>query len=113
MAPETNGTQRDIGVLIGKVDDIVRRLGEADTSRARMHEHINSMSNDVATIKTEVAGVRSDIDEMKPEVEMVKHLKSKAAGAILVLGSLGAMIGWLLSTFSVSIKTFVIRAFGG
>lgn len=90
MTDATN--QRDLGILIGKVDAINQRLDRADESRSRTYARIDTMSDDIA-------GLKKDVSEMKPEVALVRGLRFKAAGAVLVLGSVGALIGALLAAF--------------
>lgn len=90
MTDATN--QRDLGILIGKVDAINQRLDRADESRSRTYARIDTMSDDIA-------GLKKDVSEMKPEVALERGLRFKAAGAVLVLGSVGALIGALLTAF--------------
>lgn len=103
MADEGNGTQRDLGMLIGKLDGISQRLDRADASRANTHDRMDRMASDIAVMRSDLGRVIRDMDDMKPEVELIKGLRFKAAGAILVLGAIGALIGWAISSFGSSI----------
>lgn len=120
---------RDMGRVEGKLDDVLRRLGEADSSRSRMHERMNALHADMAALTATTATMRSDLDAMKPavgdvpqikadveamkpEVAMVRRVKAQAGGAILVIGSIGAIASWVVSNFLVEpIKTAFWRAF--
>lgn len=127
--PSASGTERQLGIVIGQLSAINGRLDAADASRRALHEQVNGIDRKVVELKTVVGEVRHDIDEMKPaiaevpdikrdvadmkpEVNMVRNVKAKAAGAILVLVSIGGILSFLITTFLVDpLKAAFVRLF--
>lgn len=111
-------SERQLGVLIGKVDEIGRRLDRSDESRRGLHLRMDGLATDIAEVKSsvdhvdrKVTAVADDVAEMKPEVALVKGIKGKAAGAVVVLGSIGAFLAWLFGNFWEPIRTGLSRIF--
>jgi hypothetical protein len=118
-------TERQLGILIGQMAgitgslaDINRRLDKSDESRKGLHGRLDAVAADMSEVKTSVAtiemkvdGAARDIEEMKPEVALVRGLKAKAAGAVIVLGALGAFAAWLIEHFWDPIRAALMRMF--
>jgi hypothetical protein len=118
-------TQRQLGILIGKVDGIARRLDavdkrldRSDESRKGLHGRMDALSTQVSDVKanvdrveTKIVSVAADVTEMKPEVALVKGIKGKAGGAIVVLGAIGAFLAWLVGNFWEPIRAALTRVF--
>lgn len=98
-----------LGQIGGRLRGIEGRLTHAEESRARTHERLDRVATDIGDIKTEQRKAREDIDVMKPEVELVKGIRYKAAGAIVVLGSLGAIMGVLLTNLWAAFKAGLLK----
>ena len=54
---------------------------------------------EVHDVKAKVKAIAADANEMKPEVALVRGLKAKAGGALLVLDAMGAVVAWLIEHF--------------
>lgn len=106
--PEEEGRWRDdifrtLGALVSKVDSLHLRLTESEAASAKHRQEIRS---ELLEVKLKLNGAIKDIADMKPEVELVKGLRLKAAGAIVVLGALGAMCYY-------AVERLLDRIFGG
>lgn len=113
-----------IGELRGEIRGVTQRLDDAAISRGRLHEKLDANAVQILEIRqraqavdVELQDIRDDIHAMKPEVEMVRNLRTKAAGAALVLGAIGALLWWIVgalwSRFSENVITFFRTLFPG
>lgn len=100
-----------VGKISGLVEGMNERLARADESRGRTHERLDKLALAVDQLTDELRLVRKDMDDMKPEVELVKGLRAKAAGAVVVLGAIGALLGWAAGAFYAPVKALILRAF--
>lgn len=124
-----NGVERQLGVLIGQMGDVVRRLDHADESRSDLHLQIGKIGEDLAVIKAsnvvaagELAAVAESVEEMrpkveattqqlaamKPEIDMVRNIKAKAWGAILAFGAIGGLVLWIVTPLVERVRDFVV-----
>ena len=101
--------ERDIGILIGQLEGVTQRLDRADASRATTHTRIEALAADIGEVKRDISQMKTDMDEIKPEVALVRGLRMKAAGAVLVLGAIGALIGWAISSFGAALWAAINR----
>lgn len=106
--------------IIDRLDSADRRADRADESRKRTHERLDEMASDLGSVKTRVESVDGKVDRMgekigrmEPEIELVRNLRGKAGGAVVVLGAIGALIWWGLTTFWDQIRAGIGRALGG
>lgn len=84
--------------LDGLRRDITRSDDRAQEHRDKVNDRLTNLENDVA--------------EIKPIANEFRNLKAKAAGATLVLGFLGVILGWLFTAFAEDVKALVFRLFG-
>ncbi len=111
-------TERQLGILIGGVSAINARLDRADQSRTNLHQRLDALAGEVHDVKSKVEGVgekvdtlSTDVAEMKPEVALVRGIKTKAGGAVVVIGSIGALLAWVINNFWDAIRAGIGRAF--
>jgi hypothetical protein len=118
-------TQRQLGILIGQVggiarrlDDIDKRLDRSDESRKGLHGRMDALATQVGAVKanvdrveTRIASVAADVTEMKPEVALVKGIKGKVATAVVVLTGIGGFIAWMVGSFWEPIRAGLSRFF--
>ena len=109
MAP--GDSERQLGILIGKVDQIKERLDRSVVSRAGLHGRMDLLAIEVHDIKAKVTAIAADMNEMKPVVALVRGLKAKAGGAVVVLGAMGAIAAWLIEHFWEPIRAALMRMF--
>ena len=123
MAASDDDTQRQLGILIGQMtgvigqlSDIKERQDRSDESRKGLHGRMDGLAVDLGELKHTVAAVNGKVDtissnvtEMKPEIELVRGIKGKAGGAILVLGAIGGILAWLINHFWDLIRTGFTR----
>ena len=57
-------------------------------------------------VKRDVSDVRQDLSEMKPITDMVSSVRARIAGAMLLLGFLGAIVGSFLAYFKAQIALY-------
>lgn len=85
----------------GVKEELKRQVKRAQEADDRQREILKNL-----------ALIQRDIEEMKPEVALVKGLRYKAAGAILVIGSIGALLGALFMAFWLPIRTALLKWMG-
>jgi hypothetical protein len=119
MNAAADDTQRQLGMLMGQMAGIARRLDgidsrleRSDESRKGLHGRMDGIAADLGEMKSDmralgisVEATRKDVNAMMPEVELVRGIKGKAAGAIVVIGGLGAFMAWLVSNFWDAIRS--------
>jgi archaellum component FlaC len=117
--------ERQLGILIGKVDGITgqlaeigKRLDRSDESRRGLHgrmdglaEQVQQVKSKVEQVETKLGTVANDVAEMKPEVALVKGIKGKVATAVVVLTGIGGFIVWMFGNFWEPIRAALARVF--
>lgn len=104
-----------IGETLGELRGVNRRLDEAADARAGLKAKIDGIGSTIQKVDAKASDldrralqIEKTIEEMKPEIDLVRNLKMKAAGAALVLGAIGAIM-W--SLFSVGIQALRAKFF--
>lgn len=59
-----------------------------------------------------LTSIEEDVAEMKPAVRAFTDLRTKASGAVLVLGVIGAIFGLLIGAFTAELKGWLFWLFG-
>jgi len=86
---DEGSVDRTLGKVLGKLEDIQRRLDSADISRAGIHDGMNSMVLRVSHIEADLTTVKRKVEGVEQVTEDVKKMRERAFGA----GSAGV---WLL-----------------
>jgi hypothetical protein len=99
---------RFMGRIEQKVDGLKETVDQREDYAARYRADTR---NKLEGVRQDVAAVATSVKEMKPVVAALTNLRAKATGAVVVLASLGAFMGWLIATFADDVRTFVGRLF--
>jgi hypothetical protein len=103
-------TNTDLFVKIGALQEGVNRLRDDFAySDERAREHREKVSEKLELVSTRTGQLESQMKRLEPTVDSLANLRTKAAGAILVLGAIGAILGY----FAGELKGVVLRMFGG
>lgn len=100
---------RDIGVLQGSVDILLKERGEASTSRRKIYEEIKSVENSlhkkITMLTSELMPVIDDMKELKPIVRGLEEKRIQAVGAVWALRAVWlAAAGLLGSLITIAAK---------
>lgn len=97
---ETN-VERTLGKILGKQEDIIRRLDHADDSRAGLHENMNNVVLRVSHIEADLTTVKRKVEGVEQVTEDVKRMRDRAlgagtAGSVLIRIGIGVVTvaGW-------------------
>jgi hypothetical protein len=99
--------ERALGVLIGKLETIERRLDRQDESRHALHKRLNDLVLRTTYVEKDLSSVRHHVDRVECVTDDVRALRQQAQGA----GTLGqwlirfgiglvALAGWLMGIFT-------------
>lgn len=95
---------------MGSIEATLKHFAEQfDAREGFAAKHRQEIRDKIECIEKTMNVVKRDVDEMKPEVQLVRGLRFKAGGAVVVLGAVGALIGWFFSAFADGIKTAIAR----
>ncbi|MBN8994329.1 MAG: DUF1515 family protein [Rhizobiales bacterium] len=100
----------DIYLMLGRLDakvDGLRRDFEESEVRAR--EHRGQVYQKLEKQSSQQDRLEEKVTEMEPTVAGLTRLQTKAAGVILALGIVGAVVGAVLTYFADEIKAWIIR----
>ncbi len=104
-------TNTDLFVKIGALQEGVNRLRDdfaSSDERAREHrEKVSEKLELVSTRTGQLEGQMKRLERLEPVVESLSSLRTKAAGAVLVLGAIGAILGY----FATEMKDLIVRIF--
>lgn len=112
-----NGTRQQLGILIGELRGINRRLDQADESRTRMHERLNEqtaqvsdLKHDVSLLSGKVAATEGKVTEVLSVVGRVEDLERSRKQVKSVLGwaatHLTAGAKWTLAAIVAALVAF-------
>ena len=93
---------RDIGVLQGSVDILLKERGEAATSRRKIYEEIKSVDDSlhekITELTSELMPVIDDMKEIKPIVKALEEKRLQATGAVWALRAIWLAAAGLLGS---------------
>lgn len=93
-----------LGALHSSVETLRRDVTSADTNardnRAKVFERLED-------VNLRLTGLETDMRVMRPTVQGLTALRSKAGGMILALGIVGSIIGGVLVYFGTEIRAFI------
>lgn len=99
---------RMIGSMQSDVHSIKKQLDKAEDGRAKIHSRVDQINDDVSSLKNEIQGIGSDVEESKKVTDEVKRWKQMGFGAISVIGiggaAFGAMVWSLLEPYLKHLK---------
>lgn len=95
-----------LGSLQTSMDGMRRDFAESEN---RAHESREKVFDRLEDVQTRTAHLERSVSKIEPAVDSLNNLKAKAAGAIIVLGAIGAILGW----FAAELKSFLFRPWGG
>lgn len=91
--------EEKLGEVVGELRGVQRRLDEAATSRGdlkvqigQLREGINILKADHRDVTHKLNSLANQIEDIAPKVKTLSEMKTKAAGAILVIGTIGGVI---------------------
>ena len=104
--PETN-VERQLGIIIGKLEGIEDRLDRADDSRARLHESLNNVVMRTTYIETDMTALNRKVESVEKITDDVKTIRDQAVGAgtagrWLIKIGIGVVTtaGWLAAAYT-------------
>ncbi len=103
----TGSVERQLGILIGKLEGIEDRLERADVSRATIHQRLDEVVMRTTHVEADLASLKHRTDAMQDVTEDMRSLREKALGAgtagrWLIKAGIGivAFAGWGLSIYT-------------
>lgn len=98
---------RQLGIVIGKLDGIEDRLDRQDESRAKLHKRMDEIVMRTTHLESDVSSVKSKVDDMEKVTIEVSTLRNRAEGA----GTLGrwlirigigvvTLAGWIIGAYT-------------
>lgn len=105
--PERSNTERALGIVIGKLEDISQRLDRQDESRARLHQEVNELVMRMTYIEADMGSVKKKVENQEEITVKFSTIKTQAEG----MGTLGRWIlragvwvvtvgGWLVAVYT-------------
>lgn len=107
MTEPPNGVQRDIGELKGLLRGLIDRVNDADESRRRMHERMNTQTEQMFRLTAQVSNltdttrdlvtVVAEVRGIAGRVEALERARKAVTDAASYLGSkVGGGLKWIL-----------------
>lgn len=109
----TDSTDRAIGRLEGKMEEVIRLLAESSASRAKLYEGMERVQADVVAINGRMQAVESAVHVMDPLVKEFGRIKERWRGIALVLGVIWLILGGLILQGITWIGGWLWKAVGG
>lgn len=90
-------TQRLLGALIAKIDQVERHLSESEQNAKESRKHVfdalELIRSDAQATRTRLDSIETSLDsEIKPVVKGVLDWRSRAIGAATILGFIGTLM---------------------
>lgn len=82
---------KDLGIIIGKLEGIEKRLDRQDESRNKLHERVNELVLRQTHQESDVLSIKNKVEGMSKITASVESLRIKAEGA----GTLGRFLLWV------------------
>lgn len=104
---DSSSIERQLGILIGKVEGIADRLDQADRSRAAMHHEINTLVLRATHLETEMHSTKLRVEKIGRVTDDVETMRDKALGAgaagqwivRIAIGAVG-LAGWAMAAYA-------------
>ncbi len=104
---------RDLGIIIGQLKDVARRLDSADANRKEMYGRFDKHNAEVAELRNEIKGLDGRLKEAETNIEeILEHVKRietyEVQGRTLTFvgGSAWKALKWLAITIGGLVITF-------
>ena len=65
--------ERDIGALLAQVADITEALKRQDESRSKLYTKVDTLSDELISVKSELNDIKNDLADAKKVSEEVKQ----------------------------------------
>jgi hypothetical protein len=108
--PSITDVYERLGRLTASVEGIRTDIA---VSEEHSRDHREKVFTRLEDMSIRTGRLEHTVTKLEPTVNSLSNLKAKAAGAIIVLGAIGAVLGWIASYFATELKALVIRVFGG
>lgn len=111
MADST--TDRAIGRLEGKMEEVLRLLQESSASRGQLAKAVEDIRTETSALGTRLGTVEKAIQVMDPLVQEFGRIKERWRGIALILGVIWLILGGLILQGITWVGGLVWRALGG
>ena len=92
--------ERALGRLEGKVDHLIRQQDNAEASRRRTHEQLDTLNRKQEVTQRDLTDVKDRLVAVEAPVAEFSRWKERWIGAVMLVGIaftvLGAALSWLL-----------------
>lgn len=112
MAVEDSNTQRAIGRLEGKMEEVINLLKESSASRAKLYEGLEAVRSDIGDMDNRLEKVEGAIHIMDPLVKEFGNLKERWRGIVLVVAVVWLILGGAVMNGITWIVGLLWRAIG-
>lgn len=109
MPREKFGIEGSLGIVIGKLESIEKRLDRQDESRAELHRSVNDVIQRTSNLESEVAGLKTNISDVQAITDEVKAWKQRGIGALAIVGIGASALTWLITAYFDSIVRLLGR----
>lgn len=99
--------ERQLGILIGKLEGIEDRLERADVSRATIHQRLDEVVMWTTHVEADISSLKHRTDAMQGVTDDMKSLREKALGAgtagrVLIHAGIAIVTfaGWALGIYT-------------
>jgi len=107
LSGNSNNFERDLYIIVGKLEDILRRLDHQDESRSALHKSMNDLVMRTTHLEADMSSVKHKVENHEKVTVEVTTLRTKAQGA----GTLGQWLirigigvvgfaGWLVGVYT-------------
>lgn len=95
--PAESNIERSLGIVVGKLEGIERRLERQDESRAVLHQRLDQLVIRTTHLESDMTSMKARTDDFQTVSDSVRNMTAQAQGA----GTLGRWLlkigGWLIS----------------
>lgn len=91
MPDSNNSHAKELGIIIGKLESIEKRLDRQDESRNRLHARVNDLVLRQTHQEADVHSIKAQVEGMNKITASVEKLRIRAEGA----GTLGKFLLWV------------------
>lgn len=94
---EGNGTQRELGSIQATLSAIQTDLQDAKNARRQVYQKLEEQGREIAGLKSDVAAVKTAVDEMRPHIDDWRTTKAKGLGILVGVALAGGGVATGLS----------------